>query len=687
MEDEQTQTTSEMGTRDLTPKTRQEFVLDIFFWVSLFFLLVVYFVQFETLLFKSWDPAGSGYAAAHVGAAGVLMGTWHVRRFRYSPFGWIGGVIIAVIFAFEGWYFGTKALELLFRPSYGTLPDLVIGLTMLLMAYYVSYLYWGLVFPLLGVLFFLYLFVADLLPGPLAGPALDTHNILTREVTRGIRDITDLAARFLWMLVFWGVLLGELGGGVALLGLARRLSYGIPGGPALGSLVSSALAGSFVGGGASNVAITGPVTIPAMRRAGYTGYEAGSVEAMASNASSITPPILGAVAFIMSDLLGVSYIEIIIMSLVPAFLWFLAVAAWIVTHAQTNRHRIRPIPKSAIDMPWHLYLRSAIILVVPVSVIVVLVVQAYTLKEGALWAFALTMVLAVTLRVETRTRVWLNAFRNAVTQASAITVIIVIVALIADALLFTGLGGRLGNLIESIATNAAGFLPLPESLEPDVILLIAAAIMVVAGVVLGGPLPALPVYFIMIVTFAPVLERMGVPTIATHYVAFYMGALGSITLPVAASCLVAAAVANVDYWPTSVVTAKVSWPLWVYPILFALAPELLLQGDSDPAMTWLIIGSAAIVMIGVQSATGGWLVRMIPTPFKAVLYANFALFTAFLLPAEENPFLLLLCVGLVVGVMVLTVLFGKRVASASATELAAEGVGGGQLQPQGEEER
>ena len=151
----------------------------------------------------------------------------------------------------------------------------------------------------------------------------------------------------------------------------------------------------------------------------------------------------------------------------------------------------------------------------------------------------------------------------------------------------------------------------------------------------------------MIVTFAPVLERMGVPTIATHYVAFYMGALGSITLPVAASCLVAAAIANTTYWPTSVVTAKVSWPLWVYPILFALAPELLLQGDSGPAITWLVIGSAAVVMIGVQSATGGWLMRTMPNWMKAIMYGNFGLLVIALLPDDENPPLLIISIVIV----------------------------------------
>ncbi len=653
---------TEMGTPDLSPKTRKELVLDILFWLSLGFIMLIYFAQFNGIpiiiwdlrLYPSWDPAGAGYPAAHVGAAGVMVCLWFIRKMRLTLPGWVGGIMMIIVFSFFGWYFSTNSLDLLFRPSYGTYPDLIIGTAMLVSVFYLSWLYWGPVFPGLGLLFIAYLFIADLLPGPLKGPSLDTHIIISRQVTQSVnQQVTILAASFLWMLVFWGLLLNDLGGGRALMALARKLSQGIAGGPAMGSLITSALTGSFVGGGASNVAITGPVTIPAMRSAGYTSEEAGSVEAMASNASSITPPILGAVAFVMADLLRVSYIDIIIMSLIPATLWFLAVGAWIVTHAQTNRHRIKPIPAPVVQTTgyaaaWY-YARSTLVLAIPVASIVILVVQAYTLKRAAFTAFLITIILALVLRVEKNYRVvWLNAFRNAAMYASSITVIIVIVALIADTLVFTGLGGRLGNVIEAASQGQ---------------LVIAAAIMVVAGVILGGPLPALPVYFIMVVTFVPVLTKMGVPQIATHYVAFYMGALGSITLPVAASCLVAAAIAGTKYWPTAVVTAKVSWPLWVYPVLFALAPELLLQGDSGPGMTWLIIGAAAVVMIGVQSATGGWLVRSIPVPLRAVLYANFGLLVVTLLPQFDSyraP-MLIAAMGVVVVVAVILALGIGRV--------------------------
>lgn len=671
------------------PKGVVGWVVDGMFWVSLAMLLWVYFAQRRVVvpgpvpfiggaqIWDSWDPAGFAYTASHVGAAGVMTSIWFLAKKRPTLPRWILALFFLGSYALGGYYFQHNSLELLFRPSYGTAMDLGIGLAMLVSATWLSWLYWGAVFPLLGGIFVGYMFIADLLPGPLKGPPLDTQNILTRIVQKQFSDIVVLAAGFLWALVFWGLLMGSVGGGVALLALARKMSQGIAGGPAIGSLISSAITGSFVGGGASNVAITGPVTIPAMKKAGYSPEEAASVEAMASNASAITPPILGAVAFVMSDFLGVSYFEIILMSIVPALLWFLAVGVWIMSHAQKNRRRITAITleAGATGETASLYVRSALIILIPVSLIVALVIQGYTLKTATMAALVTTVLIALVLRVETRLSAWIAAIRNAAYYASSLTVIVVIVAIISDALTFTGLGGRLGNVIVEISQGQ---------------LIIAASIMVVVGIILGGPLPALPIYFIMIVTFAPALAKMGVPHQATHYVAFYMGNLGSISLPVAASCLVAAAIAQTKYWPTAVVTAKVSWPLWVYPLLFAIAPELLLlsdpfpDGSVRPAFSSdhaFVIGASAIVMVGVQSATGGWMFRDLARIERGLLFSTFAILTAGLVARHKGPgevdaagealgwVLVLVAIGIVVAIAVVAFLSrkgGKAKASASA---------------------
>ena len=639
-------------------------VLSIWFWANLALLLGVYFAQFETPLWSSWDPARFGYAASHVTAAGIMTVLWYVQK-KGSAFRWLMAPLLVAGFITAGYYFYTNAAAMELRSSYGTLADMSFAGLLFALCIYISWIHWGPIFPILGFIFMGYLFIADLLPEPFTGPPLGIQQIFTRAANKMFVGITILAATFLWVLVFWGMVMNTAGAGVAIRGLARLLTRaGIAGGPALGCLFASALTGSFVGGGPSNVAITGPITIPAMRSAGYSREMAGAVEAMASNASGITPPVLGAVAFIMADVIGVSYLEIIAMSMVPAFLWFLAAGTYIYAHAQQNRGAIGMASDTGSfeeDYSVSLYVRSVLLMAVPVSVILYLVLQGYTLKTGTFGAFLTLIVLAPILRVETRWSVWAQGIRRAAFYASSVTIILVIVALIADSIFWTGLGGRLGGYIEDVSH---GYL------------LIAGVIMIAAGIVLGAGLPALPIYFIVSITFAPTLSRMGVPFLVSHYTAFYIGNLSTIIPPIAASALVAAVVAQTRYWAICRVLVKITWPLWIYPLLFLIAPELLLQGDSSNGMTLLVIISSAIVVIGVQTATAGWLLHSLTFPVRVVLYANFALLIVAL--RQDSVVLMFLCIGIVpASAAVSFFVRGRRSkpmgAAASATETSTAG--------------
>lgn len=644
-------------------------VITVMFWSSLVTLLVIYFAQFRPIipltsvrLWEAWDPLAFGYTAAHVTAAGIMIVVWYLHRNANGP-RWIVGLVMLVGFAASGYYFYSRAFEMSFRPGFGSFPDMILASLLFAQVIFLAWRYWGPIFPVLGFLFMGYTFIADLLPGAFHGPSFETQEVFTRVAHHMFSNITTLSARFLWLLLFWGLLMSTAGGGIALLGLARLLSRGLAGGPALGCLVASAVTGSFVGGGTANVAVTGPVTIPAMKRAGYTAEQAGAIEAMASNASSITPPILGAVAFIMSDIIGVSYLEIIVMSLVPAMLWFLAVGMWIIFHAQNNRDVIRPLsadPTAAGQkVNAGLYIRSTMLVVIPVGIVVFIVLQGYTIRMGALGAFLATVVLALVLRVETRWSVWSAGIRQAAFYASSVTIILVIVALMADAILWTGLGGRLGSIIEDASR---GYV------------LLAGVIMIAFGIFLGAGLPALAIYFIMAVTFAPVLFKMGIDFRVSHYTAFYIGTLSAIIPPVAASALVAAAVAQTSYWGICKVLIRVSWPLWVFPLLFLVAPELLLLGDSGSLTTFFVIASAATAIVGVQAATAGWLIRPLPLLLRVVLYLNFALVVLAL--RQDSEALMAVCIAVVVAAGVIMALAPKgRVARAITAASEAGGAG------------
>ena len=656
------------------PKTFSGVFVTVIAWTTILLTAVIFFAQFKIgipftsiVLHQPWDPPQNAYTVAHVASCGLVISVWYVdKRFGLGarggggPMRWIVGLALFALFIITGSYFFSVADDLFRRAVYGTIPDLLLGTTVFAMVLYLSWRYWGPIFPVLALMFFTYVFIADLLPGPLKGPSFDTHRIFTRLGVKLFGTIANLGARFLWLLLIWGMMMSTAGAGVAILGMAKMLSKtGIAGGPAMGAIVASAITGSFVGGGGSNVAITGPITIPAMKKAGYTAEQAAAVEAMASNASSITPPVLGTVAFIMAEIIGVHYIEIIVMSLVPAFLWFLSSGVYIYAHAQKNRGQIRAVHAREVGtefIPWHRYLRSALLLGGPVAVILILVLNGYTLRTGTVGAFGTAMILGIILRIETRWSAWTQGIRRAAYWASSVTLILVAVTIIADAIAFTYLGGRLSNIIDTLS---GGYL------------LAAGAMMIVFGIFLGAGLPALAIYLIMSLTFSPILQDMGVDFKVSHYVAFYIGTLEHIIPPVATSALVAAGVAGTKYWPVCKVLAKMSWPLWVFPLLFLIAPELLLVGDAGAGMTMMIILSAAVTIIGVQTATAGWLMRPLLFPTRVVLYANFALLAVAL--RQDWLVLLVVCIAVVVGAAIFTMALHGREAERAVAPMGSPG--------------
>ena len=635
-----------------------------FAWATILLTFIIFFAQFRTPLWSAWDPPFFSYVVAHVTATGLVISVWFVDR-RLSPKRLLISLVLVATFAVAGYYLFSHSTEMTFRSSFGTKPDMIAGMTLFAAIIFLAWAYWGAIFPVLSFFFIAYLFFSDLLPGPLEGPNFEVQRIVTRITHQMFSGVPNIGARFLWLLLLWGMLMRTSGAGVAIMGLAKLLSKtGVAGGPAIGAMVASAVTGSFVGGGTSNVAVTGPITIPAMKKAGYTAEQAAAVEAMASNASAITPPVLGTVAFVMAEVTGVSYIEIIVMSLVPAALWFLASGIFIYAHAQKNRDVIRSIHEREVGeevTPWHMYLRSVLLLVAPVVIIVALVMQGYTLRMGTVAAFTTTLVLGVLLRVETRWSAWTQGMRQAAYYASSVTLILVVLAIMADAISWTGLGGRLGNIVESAAHGQV---------------LIAGVILIGFGIILGAGLPVLAIYFIIAVTFAPVLSRMGVDFRASHYIAFYMGTLGSIIPPIAASALVAAAVAGTRYWAVCKVLAKMSWPMWIFPLLFLAAPELLLLGDSSDAMKALVITGSAAGIVGVQTATAGWLLRPMVPAIRLVLYANFVMLVIGL--RQDSAVMMVIAVLVVAAAAAITVvLHGREAPKAVGPPVLSEPGGSG----------
>jgi len=497
----------------------------------------------------------------------------------------------------------------------GDTPTSVATLVLIAIVLYYTYRSFGLSFSVLGAVFVFYIFFPHYFPGPLRGPENDLYFVFRRLNRAMFGDPFDLAAESLWLLLFWGQMLTALGAGPAVAWISHRLARSAAGGPALGAVVSSAVVGSFTGAGAQGAAITGPIMIPSMRRAGYSPEMAAAVEATAANGASITPPVLGTVAFIMANILNMSYVLIIVMALIPALLWYTSVGLHLIGHARIHRLTAPAslTTETGERYPPGLLIRSAALGVVPIGALIYFIAANRPL-DVAVWntllmTLALWLVLIVGWAKVTGGKVdlgvtWASA-RTAAVAAAAVSLSLAILAMVTSVMTFTGLGFSLGRLVSEATGGYA---------------IVALGLMIVVGTVLAGPLPPVATYLIMAVTFAPVLSRMGVPYAASHFIGFYMGALATIVPPVAQSTLMASIIAGSNYARTNWAVVKIAWPLFIMPILFVAAPELLLVAGGPTTLT-VILSSAGLALVGYAFgalATAGWLfvpMGMVARPF------------------------------------------------------------------------
>lgn len=575
------------ATADTSGMRQPRAIAGLLFWPAVLVMLITQAMQ------QWFSFPNNGTNILHVWVAGVIAILAFLER-KGGVARWVFGAISMVAFFGTHWYLMSVQDVIYLRTAFPSDPDLIAAVAIMLLLLFYSWYSFGWSFAGLAVFFVAYPFVAQFLPGPLEGPGIPTVRIMARFLSDIHGPITGFATQFIWLLLFWGMLLTVAGADVSVSWLANKMAKRFTSGPAMACLVSSAFVASFTGAGPNAAAITGPVTIPAMVKAGYPRPVAAAIESVATEASGMTPPVLGTVAFIMADFLGMSYAKIMAMCIIPAVLWYVSTTTYIVGYSAKNKAILKPLRMGAAEEPaTGLVLRSTAIAVIPVGILIYMVIENYTLRLTTAAAFLSTMALGLTLRVNTDWGRWRRGIRDAGVLASAVTVTIAILSIVADVIQFTGLGLKFGDLIEAASGGSIFF---------------AGLIMVAIGILLGGPLPPLPIYFIMVLAFGPVLARMGVPLPVTHFVAFYMGMLGSVTLPVAASALITSVIAGSSYWETGVQLLKMVWPRLVLPLVFVFAPELLLVagGPTDlPTIAWALL--ITTVAYGVSGfASGGW---------------------------------------------------------------------------------
>lgn len=412
---------------------------------------------------------------------------------------------------------------------------------------------------------------------------------------------TRVAATYAFMFVLFGTLISYSKGGDFFFFIAARLTGKRAGGPAKIAVVSSGLFGMISGSPASDVVTTGSITIPMMRRVGYSEDFAGAVEVAASTGGSILPPVMGAAAFIMVEFTGIPYQEIALAALVPALLYYLGVYSQV--HFRSLKLKLVGL-QDTVGVGWVETLRLAPVFLVPLSVLVVTLMMGYSPTTVAAYAAVTVLAVAVFQKLTRIGPIALyQALAETVFRMLPVTAAIAAAGLVIVGVNMTGLASKFASVVFLI-TNENMFFSL----------LIAALLTIVLG--LGMPTPS--AYILAAIMMGPLLVELNIPPLAAHLFLLYYAVLSAMTPPVATAAFVASTIAQANPMTLAWSACRLSVGAFTLPFVFVYSQGVILQGDTLKVL--LDIATAAIGILALSIAIEGYFRRPI-TPLWRLLVA------------------------------------------------------------------
>ncbi len=411
---------------------------------------------------------------------------------------------------------------------------------------------------------------------------------LTSDGIFGI--MAEVLASFIIPFVAFGAFLERAGVAQFFIDISLASLGRIAGGPAQASVVSSALMGTISGSPIAETVTKGPITIPLMKRAGFPPHIAGAVEAAASTGAAIMPPVMGAGAFVMAEMTGIPYVEIIKVAAIPGILYFLSVG--VMVYFESRKLGLRGL--SPEELPrWRNVWRRGWYLLLPIAVLIGGLVAGYTPQRAALYGIASTIVVSW-FRKDTRMgwrKIW-HALVDAGKNCLFVAALTGAVGVLIGVLSLTGIIIRFPYLVVDLAGQS---------------LLLTIGLIAVATFVLGLPLPITATYLIVAVVAVPALLKLGVPVLSAHLLIFWLSLDSNITPPVALGPFAAAAIAQADPMKTGWACFRFAKIIYVMPLLFAYT-HILLTGTPQQNIWAIISATLGTVLVSIVG-TGYFLVR------------------------------------------------------------------------------
>lgn len=533
-------------------------------------------------------------AAAGLLAVGLQVGRLPGRVAIYA---------LAALALVPGWHIKASYLDIIMRGAMAVPADLWVfcGLMAGLLVLVRRTVGWALVVLALAAL--AYAWFGDLIPGRYGHGGYDLRRLTSTLMlsTEGVYGVPmGVAVEYIFLFALLGGLLMKIGTGEVFVDIARGLTGRMRGGPGLSAALSSAMLGTINGSAVANVVTTGTFTIPLMKRVGYSPNLAGAIEAAASSAGQILPPVMGAAAFLMAEIIGVPYATVALAALIPGLLYVIALmlAVWL----EAGRLGLERDREAGLNLLGRTLLRRGYLLV-PLAVLIAVMAMGQSPTRAAVIALVAGLIVSP-WRSDTRIgpagliEVCAETLRATMPIIAAVAAAGVVIGV----LNLTGLGLMLSGLIVDLGGQSI------------VMLLILTALV---SFVLGMGLPTSAAYLLLAVLVAPAMTRLGVEPITAHMFIFYYGLVSAITPPVALAAYAAASISGGDANRTAFEAVRLGFVKLLVPFLFVSMPGLLMIGSGAEIALSAIL--AVLGTVGLTIAFAGWFLRPIRRAERLIL--------------------------------------------------------------------
>ena len=494
------------------------------------------------------------------------------------------------------------------------LIDVVMGSILIILTLEAARRSVGPTLPIISVIFILFAIFGPYAPGALKHGGTSwlgfvNHIYITNQGVYGIA--VGVMAQYVFLFILFGVLATRVGLGKLFIDLAMLIAGKYSGGPAKVAIFSSAFMGTISGSSIANTVTTGSLTIPAMKKIGYPSHFAGAVEAASSTGGQITPPILGAAAFIMVEYLGLPLKDILAAALLPALFHYFGI--FIMVHLEAKKLGLRGLNNKELPKFFEI-MKDNWLSLLPLIILVYFILAGRTPDFAAIYGIISCVVVGI-LKPKNKLNfidLW-NCLASGAKNTLAVGAAATCVGIIVGVVTLTGVGFRLGFVVLQTAGDIGNFFsniwPISYFSFNQLKLFFSLVLIAISCIVMGAGIPTTATYIILVAVAAPALAQLNIEPLVAHFFVFYYGVLADITPPVALAAYAASGIAKSNPFKTGNTAFRLGIAKALVPFVFVYSPSLLLITNDFDLIKLIVTVLGTLMGIGLIGIafTGYWI--------------------------------------------------------------------------------